>query len=139
MKLSTIGFNFIITQFYASSNAYLRLYVNGDSTAANYVSGGIRCATGLAAAVVDGQYEINGYSEKNAANNSLYTVTIPSYANTIIKTLNCSGNQFQANSSTVASYSHTIVYNSTTAISSITFAPSAGTMSAGTVRIYGVR
>ena len=128
-----------VEKFQSSSDAYLNAYLNADSTSGNYKGTCIRARVGVAGAISDSNYEISGFASDAAANNSLIAVTIPNYTNTIYKTWLSYGMQTTDNAANGTFNMSGAYFGATTAISSITFAPSAGTFSAGTVKIYGVK
>ena len=69
-----------------------------------------------------------------------YWITIPNYASTSTYKLSSSEAAYQGGSdSTVTFRRYWGVYNQTTAISSISFFPSSGNWTAGTVYVYGVK
>jgi hypothetical protein len=125
-------------KWYASSNAYLRGYLNNDSTSGNYVSLYNRFRSGGSPDASSDTYLLTGWPEGPGQHDNLIVVTIPNYTGSSKKIW--SGNGFiDTDNGQKGTYHGAGFYNSTTAISSITFAPSAGTFSAGTVKIYGVK
>jgi hypothetical protein len=127
-----------IEKWYASSNAYLRGYLNADSTSGNYISLYNRIRVGGAAEASGGTYELTGWQEGTSQQDNLCIVSIPNYAGSSMKAWAGHG-KMDTDNGAKGTYHGSGAYFSTTAISSITFAPSAGTFSAGTVKIYGVR
>jgi hypothetical protein len=127
-----------IEKFYASSNAYLRGYLNADSTAANYISLYSRLRVGGSAETSPDTYVLSGWPEGTSQQDNLIALTLPNYTGSSMKIWNSYGYQDTDNGARSTFYGSGS-YFSTTAISSITFAPSAGTFSAGTVKIYGVK
>lgn len=122
---------------YNSANGQLRLRLNGD-TGSNYEYAYIEAYnsvvgsyTGTAAFLDIGDLKTtstpNGYAQ----------ITIPRYAETELHAIYGSGRGSDGSSKFNWLFNHT--YTSTTAISSITILPSTGTMSGGTVYIYGVK
>jgi hypothetical protein len=125
-------------KWYASSAAYLRGYLNGDTTSGNYVSMYNRYRSGGSPEGSADNYVLTGWAEGPGQHDNLIVVTIPNYTGSSKKIW--SGNGFiDTDNGQKGTYHGSGFYNSTTAISSITFAPSAGTFSAGTVKIYGVK
>lgn len=126
-----------VEKWYASSNAYLRLYLNGDTTSGNYQGSQIRYrgATVETNAVT---YEFTGWNQTTSQTNNLNTITIPNYAGSSNKIASTYGSM-TTDSAATGIYFGSNGYYSTTAITSITFAPQAGTFTAGTVKIYGVK
>ena len=127
-----------IEKFFASSNAYLRGYLNADTTAANYISLYSRLRVGGSAETSPDTYVLSGWPEGTSQQDNLLVVTLPYYTGSSMKIWNSYGYQDTDNGAKSTFYGSGS-YFSTTAISSITFAPSAGTFSAGTVKIYGVK
>ena len=127
-----------IEKFYASSNAYLRGYLNADTTAANYISLYSRLRVGGSAETSPDTYVLSGWPEGTSQQDNLIVVTLPYYTGSSMKIWNSYGYQDTDNGAKSTFYGSGS-YFSTTAISSITFAPSAGTFSAGTVKIYGIK
>ena len=125
-------------KWYASSAAYLRGYLNGDTTSGNYVSMYNRYRSGGSPEGSADNYVLTGWAEGPGQHDNLIVVTIPNYTGSAKKIW--SGNGFiDTDNGQKGTYHGSGFYNSTTAITSITFAPSAGTFSAGTVKIYGVK
>jgi len=127
-----------VEKWYASSNAYLRGYMNADSTSGNYISLYNRYRVGGSAENQLSTYEVTGWVEGTSQQDNLIAITIPNYAGSSMKTWQSFGKMDTDNGAKGTFYGAG-GYFSTTAISSITFAPSAGTFSAGTVKIYGVK
>jgi hypothetical protein len=127
-----------VEKFFASSNAYLRGYLNADSTSANYISLYSRLRVGGSAETSPDTYVLTGWPEGTSQQDNLIALTLPNYTGSSMKIWNSYGYQDTDNGARSTFYGSGS-YFSTTAISSITFAPSAGTFSAGTVKIYGVK
>jgi hypothetical protein len=127
-----------IEKWYASSAAYVRAYLNADSTSANYVSLYGRFRVGGSNEQSNSTYEVTGWTEGPGQHNNLGVVTFPNYSGSSLKIWSANGFNDTDNGAK-GTYHGSGAYFSTTAISSITFAPSAGTWSAGTVKIYGVK
>ena len=125
-------------KWYASSAAYLRGYFNGDTTSGNYVSMYNRYRSGGSPEGSADTYVLTGWSEGPGQHDNLIVVTIPNYTGSAKKIWSGNG-WIDTDNGQKGTYHGSGFYNSTTAISSITFAPSAGTFSAGTVKIYGVK
>jgi len=128
-----------IEKWYASSAANLRMYVNADSTAGNYFATYVRGRVGAAAAAYDDTFQVSAWSEGPGQHNNLVVVTIPYYTSSSNKTYTQYGMMDTDNGNKGSYIGATAYWGATTAISSLTFAPSAGTFSAGTVKIYGVK
>jgi hypothetical protein len=133
--------NLFITaeKWYASSAAYLNMYWNGDSTAGNYRSTCIRSRVGSGGAISDNTFQITGFSEGPGQHNNLVVVNIPYYTSSSYKTWEMYGFLDTDNGQKATYIGSGSYWGATTAISSLTFAPDAGTFSAGTVKIYGVK
>ena len=127
-----------VEKWYGSSNAYLRGYMNGDTTSGNYISLYDRYRVGASAEQTQSTYELTGWVEGTSQQDNLHAITIPNYAGSSMKIWHSYGYMDTDNGAKGTFYGSG-AYFSTTAISSITFAPSAGTFSAGTVKIYGVK
>lgn len=129
-----------IEKWYASSAASLLGYMNGNSTSANYLCSLVRARGGGAPALPGGAitYELSGWSEGPGQHDNLVVVTIPYYTSSSNKTYSSYG-MIDTDNGTKGSFIGATAFFSTAAITSITFAPSAGTFSAGTVKIYGVK
>jgi len=127
-----------VEKYYASSNSYLRGYLNADSTSGNYLSLYPRLRVGGSAETTTGTYELSGWQEGTSQQDNLLAITIPNYAGSSMKTWQSYG-YIDTDNGAKGVFVGAGSYFSTTAISSITFAPSAGTFSAGTVKIYGVK
>ena len=127
-----------IEKWYASSAAYIRGYLNADTTSASYVSMYNRFRVGGSPEGSAGTYEFCGWQEGPGQHNNFITNTIISYTSSANKIWTGSG-FIDTDNGAKGTYHGSGVYLSTTAISSITFAPSSGTFSAGTVKIYGVK
>ena len=129
-----------IEKWYASSAAALLGYMNANTTSANYLCSLVR-ARGAGAPSLPGSavtYELSGWSEGPGQHDNLVVVTIPYYTSSSNKTYSSYG-MIDTDNGTKGSFIGATAFFSTAAITSITFAPSAGTWSAGTVKIYGVK
>ena len=127
-----------VEKWYASSAAYLRGYQNADTTSGNYLSFYRRYRVGGTDESQTGTYEFTGWNEGTSQQDNLQTITIPNYAGSSMKVWQSYG-YLDTDSGAKGVFFGAGSYFSTTAITSITFAPSAGTFSAGTVKIYGVK
>ena len=128
-----------IEKWYASSAANLRMYVNADSTAGNYFATYVRGRVSTSAAAYDDTFQVSAWSEGPGQHNNLVVVTIPYYTSSSNKTYSQYGMMDTDNGQKGSYIGATAYWGATTAISSLTFAASAGTFSAGTVKIYGVK
>lgn len=127
-----------VEKWYASSAAYLRGYQNADTTSGNYLSFYRRYRVGGTDESQTSTYEFTGWNEGTSQQDNLQTITIPNYAGSSMKVWQSYG-YLDTDSGAKGVFFGAGSYFSTTAITSITFAPSAGTFSAGTVKIYGVK
>jgi hypothetical protein len=128
-----------IEKWYASSAANLRMYVNADSTAGNYFATYIRGRVGTNTATYEDTFQVSAWQEGPGQHNNLIVVNIPYYASSSYKTYSQYGMMDTDNGQKGTYIGATAYFGAVTAISSLTFAPSAGTFSAGTVKIYGVK
>ena len=128
-----------IEKWYASSAADLRGYLNADSTSANYNASYVRARVGSGSSTDMKSYELSAWGEGPGQHNNLVVVNIPYYTSSSYKTYNAYGFLDTDNGQKGSFIGGIAYFGATTAISSITFAPSAGTWSAGTVKIYGVK
>ena len=127
-----------IEKWYASSAADLRGYLNADSTSGNYQGAVVRSRGGNAEANTK-TYELSGWAEGPGQHNNLVVVNIPYYTSSSHKTYESYGFIDTDNGQKGSFILGSAYWGTTNAITSITFAPSAGTFSAGTVKIYGVK
>jgi len=127
-----------VEKWYGSSSAYLRGYQNADTTSGNYLSFYRRYRVGGTDESQTSTYEFTGWVEGTSQENNLQTITIPNYAGSSMKVWQSYG-YMDTDSGAKGVFFGAGSYFSTTAITSITFAPSAGTFTAGTVKIYGVK
>ena len=128
-----------IEKWYASSAADLRGYMNADSTSGNYNAAYVRARVGSGSSTDMKTYELSAWGEGPGQHNNLVVVNIPYYTSSSYKTYNAYGFLDTDNGQKGSFIGGIAYFGATTAISSITFAPSAGTWSAGTVKIYGVK
>jgi hypothetical protein len=127
-----------VEKWYASSSAYLRGYQNADTTSGNYLSFYRRYRVGFTDESQLSTYEFTGWVEGTSQQDNLQAITIPNYAGSSMKIWQSYG-YMDTDNGAKGVFFGAGSYFSTTAITSITFAPSAGTFSAGTVKIYGVK
>ena len=82
-----------------------------------------------------------GYEFDNGTSNSLVTVQIPNYANTTTwkYALSWPLNNSVTTNANLNWTQIAILYNQTTAITSLEFFPKTGTFAGGTVYVYGVK
>ena len=123
----------------ATNNTTMRLRINGDSTASRYAEQAWNA----------GDSDDNPFSNNNipitreasnSVSNSLHSFIINDYANTTTwKTI--TGFGIVNYSVTTTKYNYNTInglYNQTAAISSLTFYPTSGNFTSGTVLLYGV-
>ena len=126
----------ISTNAYNSENAGVKVYLNGNTTNTNYYTGGISWISGNP---VDGSFANNPdlfqVSTGTSYNDSTYFyLHIPRYAESnnkfvMCRNLNRASRVFFTN----------LLFNSTSAITSVGFNVSSGSWSGGTVYVYGVK
>ena len=127
-------FFLFIKNAYNSADAQFRIRFNGDS-GANYSFG---CVENGSPDAQTGQTliricNISTTSSGQNSTNAFVSIMIPSQTNEVFV-----ASQAQANTAGLKSFSTTGVYDSSAAITTITFLPNTGTLSGGTVYIYGV-
>jgi hypothetical protein len=113
---------------------------NGDSTANRHKSLETIGASGYDIAFNDTKGAL-AYSNDNGTSTTLITVSIPSYANatTWKYALSLPLNNSYLDAAKFNWTQIATLYNQTSAITSLTFLPSAGTFTGGTVYVYGVK
>lgn len=130
----------VITAFRPSSDgAEMRVEINGDNTANRSLQIG------------SFQQDSNAYGQNywkiaqpqdDTTATGIIEIMLPNYKNTttvkMAKILSVTNNQGSP-SSQINYLNNTAVYNQTTAISSLTFFPTAGSFTSGTVQLYGVK
>jgi hypothetical protein len=131
-----------ITDFYQSSAEPFRLYLNGDTTEANYGFAGTRLyGANLNQAMGSNASArvINLDVAASDQNNNL-VITIPNYANTTaFKTYTAHSALWDGSTSTPAITFTAHRYASTTAVTQVGFNAVVGTFSGGTMFVYGVK
>jgi hypothetical protein len=128
-----------IEKWYASSATQLRMYVNADSASGGYYATYIRGRVGANTATYEDTFQISAWQEGPGQHNNLVVVNIPYYTSSSYKTYSQYAMMDTDNGQKGTYIGATAYFGATTAISSLTFATSAGTFSAGTVKIYGVK
>ena len=119
---------------YGSTSSGVKLVLNGNTTSADYRTDGI-IVNGASVGSMGGADNSIGVTNNTSAwNNMTYTlVQIPRYTETenkmVTSTMRCFPDRF---------YDVAVVFNSTTAITSVGFNNVSGTWSGGTVYVYGV-
>ena len=127
------------TKWYASSAANLSMYVNGNSTSGNYVAGYLRQRVGASTTLDNATYQVTAWAEGPGQHDNFQTIVLPNYTNSAIKFWTAQGFLSTDNGQNGFYMGGGAYFNGTSAITSLTFAPTAGTFSAGTVKIYGVK
>ena len=130
----------VITAFQPSSDgAEMRVEINGDNTA----NRSVQLGSFLQDSVAYGQnyWKISQPQDDTTAT-GIIQIMLGNYKNTttvkVAKILSVTNNQ-GAPSSQINYLNNTAVYNQTTAISSLTFFPTAGSFTSGTIQLYGVQ
>jgi hypothetical protein len=130
-----------VKDFYASSDADITMRLNGDATAANYQQMVIRARTAFQSFVTNATdgFDIAGYQTGTAQADNFSQITIYDYDQaTTNKTILATGvikySTTKSNFITQGSY-----YGTVAAVTGITIVANAGTFSAGSVEIYGVK
>jgi hypothetical protein len=121
----------IVMQGTPSSSGQLKIQWNASATA-SFVWYVLNNANGNAGAAVDGSLQTSANGT-----NMIASIRIDNYASTTVQKMGLAAMSTQAtnqNNMSIAS----VLYNSTSAITSILFAPTSGTWSSGTVLLYGV-
>jgi hypothetical protein len=130
----------VITAFKPSSDgAEMRVEINGDNTANRSLQLG------------SFQQDSNAYGQNywkiaqpqdDTTATGIIEIMLPNYKNTttvkMAKILSVTNNQGSP-SSQINYLNNTAVYNQTTAISSLTFFPTGGSFTSGTIQLYGVQ
>ena len=120
----------------ATNGALLKIRLNGD-TGTNYRQMDWTSNLNLSWATTSGQLSS---LISNTAGNSFFNYTIPNYANTTAwKVLMGNGINKSSDGGDFDSTGFCVAYNSTSAISSITFFMDSGNFTAGTYEIWGVK
>jgi hypothetical protein len=130
-----------VKDFYASSAADITMRLNADSTAANYQQMVLRARTAYQSYVTNATdgFDIAGYQTGTAQVDNFSQITIYDYDQaTTNKTILASGvikdSTTKSNFLTQGCY-----YGTIAAVTGVTIVANAGTFSAGSVEIYGVK
>ena len=127
-----------ITNAYSSvTTGYCRCYINGDSTAGNYVSSTNRFRGGTSG-LADDTFTWAGWPFHNSTASNFISVNLPNYASTTVKKVWSTFGRGLTDT-VVGGWNGSGIWDNTAAITSLQFINSAGSWSAGTVLIYGVK
>jgi hypothetical protein len=124
----------LLINAYGNTSSSMKLVLNGNNTAADYRMDMVLVNGATVQTNSGAQNDIGNVDNTSAWNNMTFaTIQIPRYTETenklITSTLRCLSNRL---------YTGTLLFNSTTAITSIGFNNASGTFSGGTVYVYGV-
>jgi hypothetical protein len=131
-----------VKDFYSSSSSEMNIQFNSDTTSGNYQMGVFRASGGSFDSYADNgtSFSLGGYDIAAAQNDNFAQLTIFDYSNTTTK------KQVMGNSMVIRPSGAKGVcitnggyFGSTSAITSIAIKTTAGTFSAGSVLIYGVK
>jgi hypothetical protein len=128
---------FLLENARGTSDSQLSIAINGDTTQANYQSGLIRTFSTTAQLNHD-QRAITGSGIDNVTQANQITGTIFNYTNATFHTIT-TAYAITADNPSFGSGMGVTGHNGTSAITSLAFSVGAGTWSAGTVKIYGVK
>jgi hypothetical protein len=128
---------FLLENARGSSDSQLSIAINGDTTQANYQSGLIRIFSSTAQLNYD-QRAITGSGIDNVTQANQITGTIFNYTNATFHTIT-TAYAITADNPSFGSGMGVTGHNGTSAITSLAFSVGAGSWSAGTVKIYGVK
>jgi hypothetical protein len=131
-----------VKDFYSSSAADVTMRINADSTASNYHQLVARAAGSIQTYVsnaVDG-FDVAGYQTGTSQQDNFAQVTIYDYDQAATKkTVLASGGVINGASTKTTFLNTGNYYGTVAAVTGVTFVTNAGTFSAGTVEIYGVK
>jgi hypothetical protein len=128
----------LIENAYGSIDAQAFISFNGDTTSANYPGSAIRNFSGTTSQNNFETRAITGSGIDNVVQANQITATVFNYTNTTFHTLTYAYSITTDNPSFGGGFG-VVSHSGTTAISSIGITIAAGTWSAGTVKIYGVK
>ena len=129
---------FVILNAYLSADENIKLQFNGDTTAGNHLSNGIRLRSSGASSLIDGTTELSSSGQDNQSKPNIITGTIDNYTSATYHYARTNASVFTDALNFGLSYGQ-VSYFGTSAITSLKFYTTAGTFSAGTVAIYGVK
>ena len=127
-----------VENYYASGDVNPFIYLNSD-TGSNYKGYMLRASNGGFGSTYISSPYIEYFGLTSAQNNNFTVITINNYAGGTKKLIECRS-AVKENASYLGMPSQTnIVWNDTSAVTSVTIATDTGTWSAGTMKIYGVK
>ena len=129
---------FVILNVYLSVDEYVKLQFNGDTTAGNHLSFSTRLRSTGASSSIDGTTELSSSGPDNQAKPNIITGIIRNYTSATYHYCQTNASLFHDGLSFGLSVGQ-ISYFGTSAITSLKFYATAGTFTAGTVAIYGVK
>jgi len=129
---------FVILNAYLSVDENIKLQFNGDTTSGNHLSTGIRLRSSGASSLIDGTTELSTSGPDNQAKPNIITGTIDNYTSATYHYARTNGSLF-CDALNFALSIGQVSYFGTSAITSLKFYCTAGSFSAGTVAIYGVK
>jgi hypothetical protein len=129
---------FVILNAYLSVDEYVKLQFNGDTTAGNHLSFSTRLRSSGASSSIDGTTELASSGPDNQAKPNIITGIIRNYTSSTYHYCQTNASLFTDALNFGLSVGQ-VSYFGTSAITSLKFYTTAGTFSAGTVAIYGVK
>jgi hypothetical protein len=129
---------FVILNAYLSVDEYVKLQFNGDTTAGNHLSFSTRLRSSGASSSIDGTTELASSGPDNQAKPNIITGIIRNYTSATYHYCETNASLFTDALNFGLSVGQ-VSYFGTSAITSLKFYTTAGTFSAGTVAIYGVK
>ena len=129
---------FVILNAYLSVDENIKLQFNGDTTAGNHLSFGTRLRSTGASSSIDGTTELSSSGQDNQTKPNIITGTIDNYTSATYHYARTNASVFTDALNFGLSVGQ-VSYFGTSAITSLKFYTTAGTFSAGTVAIYGVK
>ena len=131
----------VITGWQTGSDSYHYLYCNADQTAGNYQATALRSYSAGSAELRGGSLtDSMGSGTKSSGNSTgMCVITIPNYANAFRKNLQYNAvYNLDISTGVNGSIISNVGWNSSAAITDLTWKTTAGTYSAGTIYVYGV-
>ena len=129
---------FVILNVYLSVDEYVKLQFNGDTTAGNHLSFSTRLRSTGASSSIDGTTELSSSGPDNQAKPNIITGIIRNYTSATYHYCQTNASLYTDGLNFGLSVGQ-VSYFGTSAITSLKFYCTAGTFSAGTVAIYGVK
>lgn len=130
-----------VKDFSSNSSAYCRVEFNSDTTASNYLQAVDRAGPSGAANYVDNGsagLTTNGFDVSNPVD-QFSVLNFPDYANTTTRKVARSQTVSTTGGEPIAITTSNLAWKGTAAISQLVFRSTAGSFTAGTVEIYGVK